>query len=419
MKTTSALLGVSLLALSAAPVFANDVVKVLSIVTNRPGEVEYIAEIEKSFEEQNAGVDVQVEYMDDESFKLKLPTLLQSEAKPHLFFSFSGGLVAEQQQQGVLRDITDYINANGCAAQHSAGGLASYSVDGRIYGLPMYASNVALWYNRDLANKAGIDPSTIRTWEDFLAQVQTAKDAGVTPIVIGAKDKWPAMFYHAMLASRMLGRDGYAQALSGEDDGFNNAGWVNVAAELKRLGDMEPFQAGFLDTTYDKSQTMFGDGAGIFMLMGEWLVPAQAATATDGKGLSDDRIGAVRFPAVSGGAGDPNETFGGMNGWLVSAGSPDRAVDFLCHYVGKENQSVAGERGFFLPVAVGSGEGVANVHNKWAATELGNSTGHTVFDQNLPGPVAGAQLDAAVELISGGVSPEDAQQMMEDERGQL
>lgn len=391
-------------------------IKVLSIETNREGEKDYIARVEAAFEAANPGVDVIVEYMDDESFKVKLPTLLQSPNKPDLFFSFSGGLVTEQASQGVLRDITDYVESTGCAAQHSDGGKAAYSVDGRLYGLPMYASNVALWYNKRLAAEAGIDPTQIATWDDFLGQVETAKAAGQTPVIMGAKDKWPAMFYHAMLAGRIVGPDGYAQAAAGENGGYAGDSWVETAEQLKRLGDLEPFQSGYLDTTYDKSQTLFGDQAGIFMLMGEWLISAQRSVASDGVGMANEEIGAVPFPAVPGGAGNAKATFGGMNGWLVSEGASDKAVDFLCHYVGTENQTEAGGIGFFLPVAIGSDALVEDVHNKWSAARLGESAGHTVFDQSLVPSIHAVQLDIAVDLISGATSPADAVALMEEER---
>ena len=406
----------ALAAALAANISVAEEIKVLSIVTNRAGEVEYIDRVEKAFEAANPGTDVIVEYMDDESFKVKLPTLLQSKGKPDLFFSFSGGLVAEQASQGVLRDITEYAESSGCAAQHGAGGKAAYSVDGKLYGLPMYASNVAIWYNKRLAAEAGINPEEIQTWDDFLAQVEAAKASGVPPIIIGAKDKWPVMFYHAMLANRIMGPEGYAKAVAGEDGGFASDGWVETACQLKRLGDLEPFQPGFLDTTYDKTQTLFGDQQGIFMLMGEWLVSAQRATATDGKGMTNEEIGVISFPVVEGGKGDPKATYGGMNGWLISAGASDKAVDFLCHYVGTENQTEAGKLGFFLPMAIGSDELVADSHNKWSAARLGESSGHTVFDQNLNPAIAAVQLDVAVDLISDAVSPEDAQAQMEDER---
>ena len=391
-------------------------IRVLSIETNREGEKEYIARIEAAFEAAHPGTDVIVEYMDDESFKVKLPTLLQSPNKPDLFFSFSGGLVAEQAAQGVLRDITDYAESTGCAANHSEGGRAAYSVDGRLYGLPMYASNVALWYNKRLAAEAGIDPTQIETWDDFLAQVETAKSAGQVPILVGAKDKWPAMFYHAMLANRIMGPEGYTTAANGEDGGYASEGWIEAGRQLERLGALEPFQPGYLDTTYDKTQTLFGDEAGIFMLMGEWLISAQRAVATDGEGMTNDEIGVVPFPVVAGGKGDANATYGGMNGWLISEGASDLAVDFLCAYVGPEAQTEGGGLGFFLPVAIGSATQVEDVHNKWSADRLGESSGHTVFDQSLIPSIAAVQLDIAVDLISGATTPEDGAALMEEER---
>lgn len=391
-------------------------VRVLSIETNREGEKEFIADIEAAFEATHPGTDVIIEYMDDESFKVKLPTLLQSPNKPDLFFSFSGGLVAEQASQGVLRDITEYAESTGCAAQHSDGGKAAYSVDGKLYGLPMYASNVALWYNKRLAEEAGIDPTQIKTWDDFLDQVEAAKSAGQTPIIIGAKDKWPAMFYHAMLANRIVGTEGYAKAAAGEDGGYAGDTWVETGKQLERLGALEPFQAGYLDTTYDKSQTLFGDQAGIFMLMGEWLVPSQRTVATDGKGMTNEEIGVVPFPAVTGGKGDAKATFGGMNGWLVSEGASDSAVDFLCYYVGSEAQTKAGADGFYLPVSIGAAAEVADTHNKWSADRLSESSGHTVFDQSLVPSIHAVQLDVAVDLISGATTPEDGAALMEEER---
>jgi len=412
-KTLSTIAAVAI----GLPVFAMaEDIRVLSIQTDRDGEKEYIERVIAEFEAANEGVNVIFEFMDDESFKVKLPTLLQSPSRPDLFFSFSGGLVTEQASQGVLRDITDYVEASGCAANHSAGGMAAYSVDDRLYGLPMYASNVALWYNRRLAEEAGIDPTEIETWDDFLTQVETAKEAGFVPILIGAKDKWPAMFYHAMLSNRIVGADGYAAAALGEEGGYSGDAWIEAATQLERLGALEPFQPGYLDTTYDKSQTLFGDEEGIFMLMGEWLVASQRAVATDGEGMDNSEIGAVPFPAVNGGAGDGAATFGGMNGWLVSAGASDTAVDFLCHYVGVDAQTEAGGMGLYLPVAIGSAGEITDEHNQWSAARLSESSGHTVFDQSLVPSIHAVQLDIAVDLIAGATTPADAAALMEEER---
>jgi ABC-type glycerol-3-phosphate transport system substrate-binding protein len=44
---------------------------------------------------------------------------------------------------------------------------------------------------KELYNKAGIDPTKIRYWKDFVDAVKKCQAAGVTPIAVGGKDKWP------------------------------------------------------------------------------------------------------------------------------------------------------------------------------------------------------------------------------------
>ena len=76
---------------------------------------------------------------------------------------------------------------------------------------------VGFWYNTTLFDQAGIDAPPA-TWTELLADVQTLKDAGITPIAVAGGDKWPAMFWYAMLAvrarlpRRWLGRSGRASS---------------------------------------------------------------------------------------------------------------------------------------------------------------------------------------------------------------
>ena len=50
--------------------------------------------------------------------------------------------------------------------------------------------------------KAGVDGTTIKTWDDLLAAVKKLKAAGMTPIAVGGADKWPLHFYWTHLAMR-------------------------------------------------------------------------------------------------------------------------------------------------------------------------------------------------------------------------
>jgi raffinose/stachyose/melibiose transport system substrate-binding protein len=71
-----------------------------------------------------------------------------------------------------------------------------------------------------LGEKADVDPSVIRYWEDLLDAVQRCKAAGVIPIAVGGSEKWALQFYPAFLMMRVLGKDGMASAYQGDNGGF-------------------------------------------------------------------------------------------------------------------------------------------------------------------------------------------------------
>ena len=327
-----------------------------------------------------------------------------------------GGTFYEQHKAGVLRDISSVIGAK-CKDSSSKAGLGAFSRDGKLYGMSMYAAQVVFWYNKKLAAKAGIDPTKIKNWKDFLAQVKKAKSANVTPIVVGGKDKWPLHFYYSYLAVRILGEQGIAKAASGADGGYASKGFVKVGQEYKKLVDLSPFQPGFMDAKYDKASGLFGDGKGIFHLMGDWDYLTQKANSTSGKGLSDDDLGIINFPAVEGGSGQNTDTFGAINGWLFSKDASDESVKFLCHMLNVKNQTTGGREGFWIPVAKGADKDIKNQFLKKISKNISVSEYHQLFlDQALGATVGGAVNDVSAEMASGDLSPEAAAKKIEEAR---
>ncbi len=71
-----------------------------------------------------------------------------------------------------------------------------------------------------------------RPGSELLADVQKLKDAGITPIRLGAGDKWPAMFWYAYLALRIGGADVMQQAAV--DHNFNDPAFLEGGKKLQR-----------------------------------------------------------------------------------------------------------------------------------------------------------------------------------------
>lgn len=393
-----------------------DTVKMLSVEPNIQAGKDFYFNAKKEFEAKNPGTTIQLEFLDDASYKSKLPTLLQSSARPDVFFTWTGGVFQEQAKAGVLKDISAEVNA-GWKDTFSPGGIAALNYKGKYYGAPMYAASVVLWYNKKLLAQAKVDPASIQSWDDFLGAVKQIKAAGITPIVAGGKDKWPLAFYYGFLATRIAGTEGIANADAGNGGGFDSPDFVRVGTEFKRLVDLQPFQPGFMDTNNNKAAGLFGDGKGAFHLMGNWLYGSQQKNSTSGKGLAEDELGLIRFPMVKEGKGKPTDTFGGVNGWLVTKDASPSSVKWLKHLLSKENQIEGGRLGLWLPIGKDASSGVQIPQIRQVVAQFDQSEHHQLYlDQALGASVGATLNDVTAEIATGEITPKEAAKRVEEAR---
>jgi raffinose/stachyose/melibiose transport system substrate-binding protein len=365
----------------------------------------YWNDIARKYEAAHPGVKVDVQYLENEAYKKKLTTLLQSSDKPHVIYSWGGGVLREQIRAGVIEDLSAAMDA-AWKSRFGAAAVQAYTVDGRIWGVPMHTSQVGFFYNRELFAKGGVDAASIKTWDDLLAAVKTLKAAGITPITAGGADKWPLHFYWTHLAIRIGGKAAFEAATRNEGKGFAAETFVRSGELFKQLIDLQPFQAGFLGATYPQSSGQFGDGKAAMVLQGNFLLNSMRANAADKKGLSDEQLGWFAFPAVAGGKGSPGDTLGGLNGWLVTKGAPKEAIAFLRFFSEPENQRIAAERGFYIPVVEGTRDAIKSPFLRQVAENVAKSTYHQIFYDQALGPSVGAVVnDVSADLAAGRMTP--------------
>src|SRR4029077_21125215 len=236
-------LAAAALMVGVAGAAADTTVKWLHIEVN-PAQVKIWDEVARAYEAAHPGVKVEMSFLENEAYKAKAPTLLQSKDRPHIIYSWAGGVLKTQVEAGVLEDITKDVAD--LTPKLSPAAVADFSVKDKVYGLPYNVSQVGFMYNKELFAKAGVDGSKITTWDDLLAAVKQLKAANVTPIVVGGADKWPLHFYWTYLAVRIGGKAGFQAALKGENGGFEGEKFVKSGELFKQLVDLQPFQNGFL-----------------------------------------------------------------------------------------------------------------------------------------------------------------------------
>ncbi|QCL95735.1 ABC transporter substrate-binding protein [Agrobacterium tumefaciens] len=404
------------LMLGAASASAATVVKWMHVELD-PKSVAVWEEIAKEYEAKHPDVDIQLQFLENEAFKAKLPTLLQSNDVPDFFYSWGGGVLEEQSKTGALKDLTEVFDANGGKLRqaYNASAIDGLSFDGKVWAVPYRVSLVSFFYNKELFAKAGVKAEDIKTWDDFSATVKKIKEAGIVPIAGGGGEKWPIHFYWSYLVMRNGGQAVFDAARKGEGEGFMDPAIIKAGEQLAEFGKLEPFQPGYLGSTWPQALGVFGDGKAAIILGFDNTEANQRKNAGDGKGLAPENIGRFAFPVVEGGAGKATDTLGGLNGWALTKNASKEAIDFATFLTSKESEEKMATAGMILPVATGAAGAVKNPLLADSAKQLAASTWHqNFFDQTLGAAVGRVVNDISVEIVSGQMTAEEGAQQIQD-----
>ncbi|MCZ7857986.1 ABC transporter substrate-binding protein [Agrobacterium salinitolerans] len=404
------------LMLGATSASAATVVKWMHVELD-PKSVAVWEEIAKEYEAKHPDVDIQLQFLENEAFKAKLPTLLQSNDVPDFFYSWGGGVLEEQSKTGALKDLTEVFDADGGKLRqaYNASAIDGLSFDGKVWAVPYRVSLVSFFYNKELFAKAGVKAEDIKTWADFSATVKKIKDAGIVPIAGGGGEKWPIHFYWSYLVMRNGGQAVFDAARKGEGEGFMDPAIIKAGEQLAEFGKLEPFQPGYLGSTWPQALGVFGDGKAAIILGFDNTEANQRKNAGDGKGLAPENIGRFAFPVVEGGAGKATDTLGGLNGWAVTKNASKEAIDFATFLTSKESEEKMATAGMILPVATGAAGAVKNPLLADSAKQLAASTWHqNFFDQTLGAAVGRVVNDISVEIVSGQMTAEEGAQQIQD-----
>jgi len=371
---------------------------------NDPGK-SYYEQVAKDFEADHPGVHIKISAMAHEDMVDKLDAAFQSGDIPDVYMERGGGELADHVDAGLIRDLSDDASEE---IGKIGGSVAGWQLDGKTYALPFSLGVVGFWYNKDLVAQAGItEPPT--TMEELYADIDQLKAAGLTPLSVGAGDKWPAAHYWYYAALRSCAEDTLKDAVTSLD--FSDPCFVKAGEVIEDLLATEPFNAGFLTTKAQEGATsasgLLATGAVAMELQGHWEPGVMQGLTDDGKGLGD-KAAWFPFPAVEGGEGDPSDVLGGGDAWGVSAEAPDEAVDFVKYLLSDEVQKGFAENDMGVPTNPAAGGSVKDpalaelikVRDEAPYVQL-------YFDTAFGTSVGGAMNDEIALLFAGEASPED------------
>jgi len=286
--------------------------------------------IEASIEEfnaQNPDIVLKAEFFEDEALKTKMKVAIAGNQVPDIITYWSGETFDTLVQQGMLGEITEYLNEDPAFRDDVLnGGLETFTYDERNYGIPVLFSGVSLWYNKQIFAEQGLTPPT--TYDELLAVVDALNANNIIPITVAGKERWPLLHWYSYLAQRIGGTEPFEKAKSGETD-FTEESFVQAAELLRELAiDHKGFVNGFLGLDYASAESLFTTGRAAMYLQGEWAMDSFLEDEIS------EQLDFVPFPTVEGGKGDINVYHGGFGaGMAISAktnqGAAYKAIRFL------------------------------------------------------------------------------------------
>lgn len=223
---------------------------------------------EKFSEDNEYGVNVKIDFYENEQYKTKLTTLMASNAVPDVFFTWELSYLQPFVEGGKVADITPYLEKDTEWKDSFADGtLELLAYNGKNYGIPTQKSLCVMFYNKKIFEENGVQVPT--TYDEFLSVCETLKGNGVTPMAMCGTDAWiPAQFVQ-QIAGGMAGDQLFTDVCEGKEK-WNNETHVKASEEVKKMADAGYFQDGYIGMGPEESTDLFTNGKSAMYFMGAW-----------------------------------------------------------------------------------------------------------------------------------------------------
>ncbi len=370
-----------------------------------PAEANKVAidQVLAKFSKAYPNIKVEVDAVENETYKTKIKTAIAANEAPDVFFTWGGGFTQPFVDAGKLLDLTPYLK-DGTRNRLVGGALQNQTYNGKVYSMPFSVWAGVLFCNQELFTKNNV--KIPETFDQMIAAVKVFKAKGITPVEVGEKDRWPGMFYQNILAIRTAGSKLSNDALA-KKASFNQPAFVQSAALLEQMVKAGAFDSGCLGITRDESEANFRMGRAAMYYNGSWVggsLNEKEAPAVVGK------IVVKNFPAVTGSKGEANGFLGGaVDAFAVSADTkyPKEAA-LLAKFVAEQQATIGYQLGALLPAwKVKADESKLPALTVQISKLVKTSTGFVLaWDTFLSGSDADTHLNLVQEIFAGQVTPE-------------
>ncbi|AMJ60999.1 ABC transporter substrate-binding protein [Bosea sp. PAMC 26642] len=293
------MLGAALLAGTAAGAQEPKQITMWSNWPDEPAKKDWVSARVKDFEAANKACSVKLSFIPKADIYTQAKSAVRTGQAPDIFY-----MEPDQPEflaGGFLEPLDDHIDLKGLEDWAKP----AWTSKGKVYGLPVEAYTVELYYNKDQVKKVGVEvpASSQLTQAGFLDLVKKGAAAGITPVSQGVGDRpFPGalLTYESLL--RKLGKDDYGKLMAGELS-YKDPRIAEVMGWMKELVDAGAYPKSFATLKLGESHYYFYQKPGALTFPDpSWFTGRAFAPAESGGMPTDFPLGIMQFPAMDKGA---------------------------------------------------------------------------------------------------------------------
>lgn len=320
---------------------------------------------------------------------------------------------------GILTDLTPYVQkykwdeklAPGIAARNSFSADGKIFGEGVIFGMPITAEFIGVYYNKGKFEQLGLEVP--KTFAEFEALLNKAKDAGEIPIAFGDLDAYPAIHTYGELQGLYVNTEYLDNFIYGRNNvSFDTPENIKAADKLVEWNNNGMFTPDFLGIGYDDAAAAFKAGQGVTLITGSWLGGDLAA-------VEDQEFGFFLVPSETEGGNKPVVS-GTSLSYAIRKGSANadlaaEYIDFLVSDAATEDWAAIGIVPIGIPEKVEEGTLYADLSAAWTDINTNDRSGHYL---DWATPTFYDTLTAGLtELLGGVATPEEFVAKMQADYG--
>ena len=373
--------------------------------------------IEKFNENNEDGWTIENVPTQNDKYKEKLVIAMSSGECPDMYTSWSGGPMNEYIDSGYAQPLDDLYEEYGLKDIYMAGAIEQASYNGHIYAVPVKNISIAgIYYNKDLFDQYGVEVPT--TLAELEAACDTFLENGITPFTLANSTKWTGSMYFQCLVARYAGLEPFQKAAAGEGS-FEDECFTWAGEKIQEWVEKGYFPDGFNSMSEDDGQArqLFYQETAAMYLAGSWSTATIKTDSEDGGSDFYDKVGWYSFPAIEGSDADPSILCGTLGDQFISfncTGEKLEAAFELASYLTDDEVVSYMVEGGQIPPIEGIEEQITDpISQAIIDAALNASAVQLWYDQYLDPSVANAHLDGNQEVFGLTMTPEEANQMMQ------